>query len=322
MVAGLIRRLRNTLAQIFFLIAALRRWGDTVLEAGHWTTRDWSGDEFTYAFGSGRVRYVSHGSGPALVLLHGMACCWQWWLECIPTLAQQHRVIAVDLPGFGDSDPLPAGASIADQADAVAALLGSLDLAEVALVGHSMGGLVATSISQRYPGLVRRLILVDAGGVPMSERRLAAVLKVLRVAHRTFTRSSVLRLLATSRRARSVMLRGAMADPGTMSDALAAVVIPKLNAPGFLGAIEASARAVRASRPESIGTPTSLIWGERDVFAPVSTAHDMLSRLPDGSLTVLAGVGHSPMVEAPADFCEVLLREASLAIRNASRSTT
>lgn len=308
-------RLRDLLARVFFVIAALLGLtrpggGSSIKPSGdHWTTRDWAEDERDFEYRGGRLRYLDYGAGPPVVLLHGMACCWQWWLECVPELAQSHRVVAVDAPGFGASDPLPGTTTIADHADAVAALLEDLGVSRATVVGHSMGGLTATSLASKDPGLVARLVLVDAGGVPMSERRLRSVLSVLRFAHRTFTRDSVLRLLATSRTARRVLLRGALADPDTMSDELAAVVVPRLNAPGFGDAIAASAAAVRASRPELISVPTSLIWGERDVFAPVSTAQDMLRRLPDGHLEVLAGVGHSPMVEAPREFCAVLVRE-------------
>jgi len=325
---GLRTRLQNFLARLFFVIAALlgliRPGGSSTSTPprDHWTTREWSGDEFDFEYRGGQVRYLDYGVGPPLVLLHGMACCWQWWLECIPELAQSHRVIAIDAPGFGASDALPVPATIDDHADAVAALLENLGVSRATVVGHSMGGLTATSMSQRDPDLVGRLVLVDAGGVPMSERRLRAVLKVLRFAHRTFTREAVLRLLATSRPARRIMLRGALADPDTMSDELAAVVVPKLNAPGFGDAIAASAVAVRASRPELILTPTSLIWGEHDIFAPVQTARDMLRRLPDGHLEVLDGLGHSPMVESPKEFCAVLMREAARTGKETSRLVT
>jgi alpha/beta hydrolase fold len=72
----------------------------------HWTDIDWGPSISNRLINDLRLRYLDCGSGPALVLLHGMAASWQWWLENIPTLAQHHRVIAVDLPGFGQSEPL------------------------------------------------------------------------------------------------------------------------------------------------------------------------------------------------------------------------
>jgi pimeloyl-ACP methyl ester carboxylesterase len=275
-----------------------------------WTEIDWDAHLHDFAVDGARLRYLDRGEGPTLVLLHGMACCWQWWLECLPELTERFRVLAVDLPGFGDSTPLASGSSIPHQAGAVTALLDDLGIERAAVVGHSMGGLVATQIALDRPELVARLVLVDAGGVPMTERRLSAVLRVLRLAHRSFTRPAVLDLLVSSRAARRLMLRGAMADPDCLSDELAALVVPRLDAPGFADAIAASARAVRTSDPAAIAVPTRLIWGERDLFAPVRTAEDMLRALPDGRLDVLPGIGHSPMVEAPGPFTRLLIKHA------------
>lgn len=275
-----------------------------------WAEIDWEGHLHDFAVDGAQVRYLDRGEGPTLVLLHGMACCWQWWLECLPELTARFRVIAVDLPGFGDSTPLASGSSIPHQAGAVIELLDGLGVDRAAVAGHSMGGLIAAQIARDHPDLVARLVLVDAGGVPMTERRLSAVLRVLSLAHRTLTRPAMLDLLVNSRAARRLMLRGAMADPDCLSNELAAIVIPRLDAPGFADAIAASARAVRASDPGAITVPTRLIWGEKDLFAPVHTAQEMVRALPDGRLDVLPGVGHSPMVEAPGPFTRLLIEHA------------
>lgn len=287
-----------------------------------WGAVPWEQHVRDFEHAGGRLRYCDFGDGPPLVLLHGMACCWQWWLEVLPTLGRQHRVIAVDLPGFGDSDPLPAPAEIPQHARVVADLLDHLGLDAATVTGHSMGGLVAIALADEAPDLVSRLVLVGSGGVPMSERRLTVVLTLLRASHALFTLRPVLALLARSHTARSILLGGAMQDPAAMSDELAALVAPRLDAPAFADSIRASAAAVRASRPESIRTPTSLIWGELDPLAPLHTAEEMLRRLPDGRLEVLAGVGHSPMVEAPKAFAALLIREAELSVSSLHDTTT
>lgn len=286
----------------------------------HWTARDWAAEVRVHRDEGRRLEYLDHGTGSPVVLLHGLGCCWQWWLECLPALAAHHRVIAVDLPGFGASDPLPTGSGMPVYADAVAGLLRRLGLGDVTLVGHSMGGLVAMDVALHHPELVRKLVLVGSGGAPMSERRLRSVLTVLRIAHATLARPGVTRLLVERRAARRILLRGAMRDPGVMSDELAAVVLPRLDAPAFLDAVAASAAAVRACRPESLVLPTALVWGEHDLFAPLHTAEELLERLPAGRLVVLPGLGHSPMVEAPHLFAEVLLREAGESTPHLSRT--
>lgn len=303
-------------------LARARRSTPPVDEPNAWSEVDWMSHLGDFRHQAGRLHYCDFGDGPPLVLLHGMACSWQWWLECLPELGRHHRVIAVDLPGFGDSDPLPAPAEMAGYAGAVATLLRHLGIDRAAVAGHSMGGLVALALAEESPDLVARLVLVGSGGVPMSERHLRTVLGVLRTAHRTLTRRPLLRLIASNRTARRVLLRGAMHDPGVMSDALAALVAPQLDAPAFLDAIRASATAVRTSRPEGIVTPTALIWGELDPFAPVHTAEAMLDLLPNARLDVIPGVGHSPMVEAPAEFTRLLLRGADITDRDIRATPT
>lgn len=289
----------------------LRRQPKPHRSPSEWESIDWSMHTHDFEASATRLRYCDFGTGLVLILLHGMACSWQWWLECLPALGKTFRVIAVDLPGFGNSQPLSEPAELAAYADVVGELADELALGEVAVAGHSMGGLVALALTQRRPDLVSQLVLVDAGGVPMSERRLRIVLRVLRFFHGILTRTWVLNLLVKRPRLRQLMLRGAMRDPSVMSDALASVVVPLLAAPAFGDAIRASATAVRESNPESIRVPTTLIWGERDLFAPVQNARDMLARLPDGRLEVLAGLGHSPMVEAPHEFTELLVQAAA-----------
>ncbi len=275
-----------------------------------WTGSDWSQQVRDYAYVEGRIRYLDHGSGPALVLLHGMASSWQWWLPVLPELGRRFRVIAIDLPGFGGSDPLTPGWTMADQADAVAALCAHLDVDHPVVLGHSMGGLVALALEAGYPELVQRLVLVGAGGVPMSERHLEIVLAGLRFAQRLVASPRVLRLLARRPGLLRAMLASAMVHPGRLSDALAVQVAPSLAAPAFADSIAASAVAVRHSEQEQVQAPTLLLWGERDRFAPLSSAFQMRARVPHAHLEAIADVGHLPMIEEPERFARLLHRYA------------
>lgn len=254
-----------------------------------------------------RVRYLDCGSGPALVLLHGMAASWQWWLENIPTLAQRSRVIAVDMPGFGHSDPLPAPAEMSTHARTVIGLLDQLDVESATVAGHSMGGLVALEMAAAEPERVRNLILVDAGGVPMTRRRLAVILVVLRIFAAVLGRRFVRRALVSKPWARRLVLRSGFRDPGVLSARLAAEIMPVFGGPGFVQAVAAAGRAVRAAVPEAITCPVLLIWGEHDVMAPLRCAQDMVRRLAHSELIVIAGAGHTPMIEFPKQFNDAVL---------------
>jgi pimeloyl-ACP methyl ester carboxylesterase len=274
----------------------------------HWTDIDWRPSIANRLINDRQVRYLDHGSGPAVVLLHGMAASWHWWLENIPALARHHRVIAVDLPGFGDSEPLPAPAEMATHARTVLDLLAQLDIESATVSGHSMGGLVALEMFVADPQRVRNLILVDSGGVPMSERRLAVILVVLRIGSAVLRQNFVRHALATKQWVRRLALRAAFRDPRVMSAELAAKTMPLFGGRGFVDAVAAAGRAVHATVPEAITCPVLLMWGERDVIAPPWCAKQMHDRLPDSELVVFAGAGHTPMIEFPERFNDLALR--------------
>lgn len=272
-----------------------------------WTAIDWQPFVRDRLVGGRRLRYLDFGSGPVLVLLHGMASSWQWWLENIPELARHHRVIAIDLPGCGHSEPLPAPAEMSAYARTVLELLTELDIDSAVVTGHSMGGLIAIEMASTDVSRVRRLILVDAGGVPMTKQRLTLTLMALRVCAAVLRRGFVRRALTDKAWVRRVALRGAFHDPGVVSQDLAAQIMPLFGGPGFIDSVAAAGRAVRATVPELITCPALLIWGAHDAVAPLRCARDMHDRLSDSELVVITTAGHSPMVEAPAEFNRAIL---------------
>lgn len=273
----------------------------------HWTTVDWSPFLQHHLVNGRRVCYLDYGTGPVLVLAHGLAASWKWWLENLPTLAQHHRIVAVDLPGFGDSEPLAPPAAMSTHAATVFAVLDTLGITSVTVAGHSMGGLVALEMALAAPDRIRGLVLIDAGGAPMSERRLAAVLVVLRVFCAILRRKTVRDSLIRYGWLRRIVLVGGFRDPRVVSPQLAAEIVPGFGAPGFLGAVAAAGRAVRSVALESVSCPTLLIWGDRDLMAPLRGAQDLLDRLTDARLVTLRGIGHSPMIECPDAFHEAVL---------------
>ena len=276
--------------------------------APHWTTVDWAPFTRNNLVSGRRIRYVDYGTGPVLVLLHGMAASWQWWLENIPSLSEQHRVIAVDLPGFGHSEALPAPAEMSAHAQVVLDLLDQLGIGSAIVAGHSMGGLIALEMVAADPVRTRELVLVGAGGVPMTERRLSMILAVLRICAAIAQRDVVRRALATRSWIRRIALRGGFRDPRVLSAELAAQIMPIFAGPGFMDAVAAAGRAVRQTRPSSVSCPVLLLWGEFDVMAPLTCARDMHDELPESELVVINGVGHTPMIESPEAFTRALLQ--------------
>jgi pimeloyl-ACP methyl ester carboxylesterase len=116
------------------------------------------------------IRYVDTGSGdPALVFVHGWCCNHTYWRDQIPVFAKNHRVIAVDLPGHGESEKPNRDYSIGNFVDVVATLINELKLEKPVVVGHSMGGVIVFNLTRQHPDLARGAVIVDAPLVPLPE---------------------------------------------------------------------------------------------------------------------------------------------------------
>src|SRR5947207_1276530 len=137
------------------LPGAARRAGDDygAKASPDWRTIDWGQFLHDTVIAGRRVRYCDFGSGdePPVVLIHGLGGSWQNWLENIPRIGQERRVIALDLPGHGASEMPAEEMSISRFGRCVDALCSELDLGEVVLVGNSMGGVTAAEVAIQFP---------------------------------------------------------------------------------------------------------------------------------------------------------------------------
>src|SRR3712207_3768740 len=151
-----------------------------------WREVDWSPRVHQVEIEGRKINYCDYGARDSslrpVVLVHGLAACWQCWLETIPRpAAEGRRVIAPDLPGFGDSDMPSTPISIEGYGRAVEALCDQLDLGQVVAVGHSMGGFTAAEFAIHYPERVERLVLQAAAGISTSQLQREPLLAGARV---------------------------------------------------------------------------------------------------------------------------------------------
>ena len=118
-----------------------------------------------------KLAYLDTGAGdPPLLFIHGWCCDHTYWRDQIPEFAQQHRVVAVDLRGTGDSDKPDQDYTIAQFAEDVAWLCDEIGLQKPVIVGHSMGGLIALNTARKHPELSRALVFNDAVMTPLPEQ--------------------------------------------------------------------------------------------------------------------------------------------------------
>jgi pimeloyl-ACP methyl ester carboxylesterase len=249
---------------------------------------------------SGSVHYRVGGSGDALLLVHGLAGSAGNWCEVLPELIDRYRVVAVDLPGHGRSGALPKGATTAEFADSVAAVLEAESVGSALVAGHSFGGLVALRLAQRRPELVRGLLLASPAGIGSSTRAVNAV-----VLASTTIRPGRLAALFRHRFAGHAWYRRAVFRPWFVSDA---DVLSARATHGLLGAqrehadTRTAGRAMVADDPraelERVDCPVILLWGARDVQLPLENAFEYARRLR-AKVRLVADCGHLVIVERP-----------------------
>ena len=274
-----------------------------------WLDVDWAEHQRWVTVGGRAINLVDVGSGPPVVLIHGLGSNWQSWLENIPALAQRHRVIALDLPGFGRSEMPAEPISIRGYGRAIDALLDELGIRGAALVGNSMGGFVAAEVAVRLPARADHLVLV-AAAVLWNERRRARPLVTLEKVTRGYGAWLFAQWELAHRRPRlrGVALSSAgIRHPLRLPPELTWEIMSGTGAPGFSDALATLfAYRLRPRLPE-IGCPTLVLWGRNDPLVPVEHAADYQRLIPDARSVIYEDTGHLPMLERPGRFnAEVL----------------
>jgi len=255
------------------------------------------------------IAYADRGSGPGVVLLHAYPLDSSMWRDQIASLSDRFRVIAPDLPGFGQS-AVSAGMTIDSVADVVAELLDHLGVNErVVIGGVSMGGYAALGFARLYPQRVRALILADTKADPDDEDGRANRDKMIQ--------------LATDRGPAAVVeqLLPRLLAPGTVArkpDVVRFVreTAGRLKAEGIVAALKAL-RDRPDARPglAHISFPTLVLVGDQDAVTPPEKARELTGQIPDAHLVTVPDAGHLSNLENPAAFTAAL-REFLIGLPN------
>jgi pimeloyl-ACP methyl ester carboxylesterase len=277
-----------------------------------WLDVDWQGLQHRTRIDGREVNYVDMGSGPAIVFIHGLGASWQSWLENLPELARDHRVVAMDLPGFGYSELPSEDISIEYYASWTCRLLDALEIESAAVVGNSMGGFVGADLAIRYPARVHRLVVVSAAIFWQTYRRAQPLLRLARLTDAIVARELTRRTddIADRRRLRQWALATAgFRYPHLISPELAhEMVLSARRTDGFLPALEALADYPLDEELPKISCPTLIVWGAHDTLVPVKDAKRLQELIPGARREVFERTGHVAMLERPERFNR-LLRE-------------
>jgi pimeloyl-ACP methyl ester carboxylesterase len=259
------------------------------------------------------IGYRTAGSGPVVVLIHGIASSSATWDRVLEPLAERFTVVAPDLLGHGGSTKSAGDYSLGAQASGIRDLMIALGHERATLVGHSLGGGVALQFAYQFPGRCERMVLVDSGGlgkdVSLHLRALSfpGVEHLPGIAFAPRLQEAGATLVGWLRR---VGLRpapsfeeiwsayGSLADTDTRRaffHTLHSVVDPSGQRPSATNRLYLLA-----------GMPTMIVWGERDPIIPVKHAHATHEAIPGSVLHVFDGVGHFPQHDEPQRFVRVV----------------
>jgi pimeloyl-ACP methyl ester carboxylesterase len=274
---------------------------------------DWRAHQHWTIINDSPVNVVELGEGPPVLFVHGLSGSWPNWLEQLPVFARTHRVIAPDLPGFGNS-PMPTGdISISGYARTLDALLDALGVdGAVAVVGNSMGGFVSAELAINFPQRVERLVLVSAAGLstyhdPRGTRALSRLRRMERlVGAQTGWVASHADLVARRTRLRDATLGLVARHPSRLSAALAAEQLRGVGKPGFVQALHANLDYDFRHRVPEIACPTLIVWGDRDRVITPRDADHFAELIPGARKVVFKDTGHVAMLERPAEFNALL----------------
>lgn len=257
---------------------------------------------------AGPVAMDERGDGEPLVLIHGVGANRRIWHRVVERLASGARVIAIDIPGFGDSPSTGPGFEIDEVADRVAAALLARTGDPFHLIGHSLGGAVALKLASRHAADVRSMVLVAPAGFAPRSPPLARALGFASAGFLA-ARRIVGPPLSESPVARRALLWGAVADGGRLgADDARLMIGASARATRVRQAIEAVVSLDLRTILDELALPVGLLWGERDRVVPVATARQLLAVRPEAPLEVIAEAGHVPQLERPDAFIAAVQR--------------
>jgi len=257
------------------------------------------------------MHHVRQGRGPTLLLIHGLGSSWRTWDPVLATLAAEREVIAVDLPGFGETPPLPGEVTIATLADAIEAFMAEQSLDGTAVVGSSMGGRLALELARR--GLVGATVALDPGGfwTPIERRVFATsvaasyrLVKILQPVMPAITGNPV---------GRTALLAQFSSAPWRLPGDL---VLREMRS--FVGgrSFEAALRDLAHGAPQegmargAARGPIVIGWGRHDRVTLPRQAPRALARFPDARVHWFEHAGHFPHWDAPDEAARLILDSA------------
>ena len=240
------------------------------------------------------INYIDEGSGDAVLLLHGWGSNIKSFAALISLLKTKYRVLAIDYPGFGESDKLKTSFCVDDYCDIVVEFLKKLNVEKVILVGHSYGGRIILKLNNRkdLPFVIEKNVLIDAAGI-IDKKDIVVKIKI--VIYKLFKKIFISLPISSEKKDELVMkLRKKLgsSDYGTASKVMQETLVKSVNE---------DLTYCLDNMKESL-----IIWGDRDIATPMWMAKMMEERIKNSGLVILKG-GHFSYIDDPNTFSRVII---------------
>lgn len=250
------------------------------------------------------IRYVRSGTGPTVILIHGLASSIYSWADVIGPLSAKFDVVAIDLPGFGASSQ-PADLSFDDNPRAVLGVMDRLGIEKAHFVGNSMGGALSLLMAARHPARVDRVVILDAAGFAMKPDERPFLVQLLA----SGATGAIARRLPVRRALTRATLNHLIHDRSRVTEERIDEYVAPLQRPGALEATRSLLRSRVDDRFVSdlalIRAKTLVLWGRFDPWLPLEDADRFVARIA-GARKVVLETGHMPQEEKPAEVAQLI----------------
>ncbi len=251
--------------------------------------------------------------GSPIVLIHCYTCSMNWWGQLAPMLETGHRVIRIDLLGHGGSEKPGAGYEIEKQASAIAEALNELGVSGATVVGHSLGGSVATALAEQSPELATKVVIVDqAPDSSFANESLTQKLGYVPVIGQAMERlvhiapSSEVQDQYEDVFAPGFNIASGFENPDEVVDDLRAMTYTAFDKAADAASDYTDERPL-AERLGDVGLPLLVIFGAEDQVYDADEAIERYAEIPGAQTELIEGAGHSPNVEKPAEVAPMIL---------------
>ncbi|MGI9204049.1 MAG: alpha/beta fold hydrolase [Woeseiaceae bacterium] len=247
------------------------------------------------------IHFAEIGSGPPLILLHGLWGGLNEWQPVIPVLSESHRVIVMDFIGFHGSDKPATQYHNALLSQYLAGFIDALGVSSVTLMGHAMGANAATYTAVHHPGKVDALVLVDGAGYRNPDRDPAQPLSAGQLRFRKIATGST---LASTRG----LLERRVTDVSLVTDAWVKEAYALwVHSARAIGDMLFEGGDLTEEEMRQIEVPTLVVWGAEDKVFPVENAHRLAADIDGAEIHIIDNAGHLPQIEQPSAFLATVL---------------